>query len=134
RRSLFVDQIWINNILFKEWIMEPRITNLQKLAAGGYRAMFQLEAYLAETTVPSIIRELVKLRCSQINGCGYCVDMHAREMREAGESDERIFSVAAWRDTPYFTDPERAALALAESATRLADGDGVPDAVWDDAA
>ena len=64
-------------------------------------------------------RELVQLRASQINGCGVCVPMHAGALRKAGQTDERIFSVAAWRDTPYFTDAERAALALAESVTRL---------------
>ena len=66
-------------------------------------------------------RRSSQLRASQINGCSVCVDMHARLMRKAGESDERLFAVAAWRDTPYFTDAERAALALTEAVTRLAD-------------
>lgn len=75
------------------------------------------------------------LRASQINGCGVCVDRHSRELRHLRESDERIFAVAAGRETPYFTDAERAALALAEAASRLADRpDPVPDAVGDDAA
>ena len=75
------------------------------------------------------------LRASQINGCSVCVDMHARDLRKAGESDERIFAVAAWRETPYYTDAERAALALAEAMTRLSDRpDPVPDDVWDEAA
>ena len=79
--------------------------------------------------------KLVHLRASQINGCSVCVDMHARELKEAGESDERIFAVAAWRETPYFTDAERAALALTEAVTRLSDrADPVPDEVWDEAA
>ena len=78
---------------------------------------------------------LVHLRASQINGCSVCVDMHARDLRKAGESDERIFAVAAWRETPYYTDAERAALALAEAMTRLSDRpDPVPDDVWDEAA
>jgi AhpD family alkylhydroperoxidase len=78
---------------------------------------------------------LVKLRASQINGCGYCVDMHSHEAKKAGESDERLFTVAAWREAPYFTAAERAALALAEEATRLSDrGDAVPDDVWGEAA
>jgi len=77
----------------------------------------------------------VNLRCSQINGCSVCVHMHARDLRKAGESDERIDTVAGWRDTPWFTDAERAALALAESLTRLADRSAaVPDEVWADAA
>jgi AhpD family alkylhydroperoxidase len=85
--------------------------------------------------VPKVTLDLVHLRASQINGCSVCVDMHARDLRKEGESDERLFAVAAWRETPYFTDAERAALALAEAATRLADrSDPVPDDVWDEAA
>lgn len=79
--------------------------------------------------------EMVYLRASQINGCSVCVDMHARALKKFGESDERIFAVAAWRDTPYFTDAERAALALTEAATRCADrADPIDDATWDEAA
>jgi AhpD family alkylhydroperoxidase len=82
-----------------------------------------------------VTHKLVHLRASQINGCSVCVAMHARELKDAGEADERIFSVAAWRDTPYFTDAERAALDLTEAVTRLADRpDPVPDAVWNEAA
>jgi AhpD family alkylhydroperoxidase len=78
--------------------------------------------------------ELVHLRVSQINGCSACVDAASKTAKKNGESDERLFAVAAWRETTYFTDPERAALALAEAATRLADrSDPVPDAVWEDA-
>ena len=85
--------------------------------------------------VPHVTRKLVHLRASQINGCSVCVDMHARELKKAGETDERIFAVAAWRETPYFTDAERAALALTEAVTRLSDRpDPVPDEVWDEAA
>jgi AhpD family alkylhydroperoxidase len=77
----------------------------------------------------------MQLRSSQINGCSLCVDLHARQMRKAGESDERLFAVAAWRDAPYFTDAERAALALSEAITRLSDrSDPVPDDVWNEAA
>ncbi|MEK9279490.1 MULTISPECIES: carboxymuconolactone decarboxylase family protein [unclassified Bradyrhizobium] len=79
--------------------------------------------------------ELVHLRASQINGCSVCVDMHPKLARKAGETDERLFAVAAWRDTPYFTEAERAALALTEAVTRLADReDPVPDAIWNEAA
>jgi AhpD family alkylhydroperoxidase len=79
--------------------------------------------------------ELVHLRASQINGCSACVDSGARSARKAGETEERLATVAAWREAPYFSDPERAALALAEAATRLADRpDPVPDQVWDAAA
>ncbi|WP_433376429.1 carboxymuconolactone decarboxylase family protein [Actinoplanes sp. CA-142083] len=85
--------------------------------------------------VDPAVLELVHLRASQINGCGPCVDSGARNMRKSGESDDRLFAVAVWRETPYFTDGERAALALSEYATRLADqADAVPDAIWDEAA
>jgi AhpD family alkylhydroperoxidase len=81
--------------------------------------------------VPRQVLELVHLRVSQLNGCSPCVDGGARSARKAGMSDERLFAVAAWRDTPYFTDAERAALELAEAATRLSDrADAVPDDVW----
>ena len=74
------------------------------------------------------------LRASQINGCSACVDMHPKIARKAGETDERLFAVAAWRDTPYFTDAERAALALTEALTRISDrADPVPDAIWNEA-
>lgn len=87
-----------------------------------------------EKELPLTIRKLVELRASQINGCSVCVHMHADELKKAGESDERIFAVAAWRDTPFFTDEERAALALTESVTRLADrADPVPDDIWEEA-
>jgi AhpD family alkylhydroperoxidase len=87
-----------------------------------------------ESDLPPAVRQLVHLRASQINGCSVCVGMHAEELKEAGETDQRIFSVAAWRDTPYFTDAERAALALAEAVTRLSDrADPVPDDIWQEA-
>jgi AhpD family alkylhydroperoxidase len=85
--------------------------------------------------LPRTTLELVNLRASQINGCAVCLDMHARGLKKAGESGERLATLAAWRDTPYFTDAERAALALTEAGTRLADrADPVPDAVFDEAA
>jgi AhpD family alkylhydroperoxidase len=101
-------------------------------------AMTALQALNAATEnrgVPARTLGLVHLRASQINGCGVCVDMHPRMMTRLGETDERLHAVAAWRDTPYFTDAERAALALTEAATRLSDReDAVPDAVWAEAA
>ncbi|MDI3286604.1 carboxymuconolactone decarboxylase family protein [Polyangium sp. 15x6] len=85
--------------------------------------------------VPERTLELVHLRASQINGCSFCVDGGARNAKKAGESDERLFAVAAWREAPYFTDAERAALALTEAATRLSDrADPVPDEIWNEAA
>jgi AhpD family alkylhydroperoxidase len=85
--------------------------------------------------VPQAVLELVHLRASQINGCSFCVDSGARSAKKAGETDERLFAVAAWREAPYFTDAERAALALTEAVTRLADRpDPVPDDIWNEAA
>ena len=99
-------------------------------------AMKALQALSASTQngLPQKLLELVHLRASQINGCSACVDMHPKIARKAGETDERLFSVAAWRDTPYFTDGERAALALTEALTRISDrADPVPDAIWNEA-
>ncbi len=81
--------------------------------------------------LPESTIALVHLRASQINGCSVCVDMHPKIMKRHGETDERLFAVAAWRDAPYFTDPERSALAMTECLTRLSDkADAVPDDVW----
>jgi len=98
------------------------------------KAMQALGASAEKSGLPAKTIGLIQLRASQINGCGVCVDMHARDMKRAGETDERLFAVAAWRDAPYFTDAERAALALAEAVTRVADrADPVPDDVWAEA-
>ncbi|MGH8934420.1 MAG: carboxymuconolactone decarboxylase family protein [Egibacteraceae bacterium] len=115
--------------------MQARMSNPAVTVPGAMQAMHALNAAAENTGVPSRTRELVHLRASQINGCSVCVDMHPRLAKKAGETDERLFAVAAWRDTPYFTDAERAALALTESVTRLSDrADPVPDEVWDEAA
>jgi AhpD family alkylhydroperoxidase len=99
------------------------------------QALFGLNKAIEDAGVPYVILKMVHLRASQINGCSVCVDMHARELKKAGESDDRIFAVGAWYDAPYFSDAERAALALTEAATRLSDRpDPVPDAIWADAA
>ncbi len=90
---------------------------------------------LTKQGLPEKLLELVHLRASQINGCSVCVDMHPKVARRLGETDERLFAVSAWREASYFTDAERAALALTEAATRLADReDPVPDAIWNEAA
>ncbi|WP_131741227.1 carboxymuconolactone decarboxylase family protein [Actinomadura roseirufa] len=115
--------------------MQARMTNLSTIAPDAYKALLNLEGYLRHSPVPNHLLELVRLRVSQINGCGFCTDMHAHDAKKAGETDERLWTVATWRESPYFTDEERAALALAEAATRLADDPGgVPDDVWDEAA
>ena len=114
--------------------LTSRMTNPAFAVDGAMDALQALSKAVSRARVP-IDLELVHLRASQINGCSVCVDMHAKGLRKAGESEERVFAVAAWRDTPYFTDAERAALELTEALTRLADRpDAVPDAVWDAAA
>ena len=115
--------------------MHARMTNPIFLLPGAMPAIFALNKAAEPDSLPFATRKLVHLRASQINGCGVCVDMHAHELKKAGESDERIFAVAAWRDAPYFTEAERAALALTEALTRIADrAEAVPDKVWDEAA
>src|SRR6202050_2027475 len=119
--------------------MPSRISNPVLSVPGVMDALHSLSKAANEAAslagLPQTTLELVNLRASQINGCAVCLDMHSRGARNAGETDERLFTLAAWRDAPYFTDAERAALALAEAGTRLADlGDPVPDAVFDDAA
>jgi AhpD family alkylhydroperoxidase len=102
---------------------------------GAMDALQAVGAAVGGAGLDPVLVELVCLRASQINGCSICVDMHSRELRNAGEPDERIFTIGAWREAPYFTDAERAALALTEAVTRLADQlDPVPDVVWDEAA
>jgi AhpD family alkylhydroperoxidase len=94
-------------------------------------ALQALGAAVGETGLDPILVELICLRASQINGCSVCVDGHPRVARKLGETDERLFAVSAWRETPYFSDAERAALALTEAVTRLADReDPVPDPIW----
>jgi AhpD family alkylhydroperoxidase len=115
--------------------MKPRLTNPAALLPTVVPAINTLHKATHSAGLPNTTLELVHLRASQINGCAPCVDSGARSMRKNGETDDRLFAVAVWRETPYFTDAERAALALAEAATRIADNpDGVPDAIWADAA
>jgi AhpD family alkylhydroperoxidase len=105
------------------------------IVPDSMQALQALGASAAKGGVPSRTLALVHLRASQINGCSFCVDMHSRELKTAGDTDERVFAVAAWREAPYFTDAERAALALTEAVTRLSDrADPVPDEIWEAAA
>jgi AhpD family alkylhydroperoxidase len=98
------------------------------------QALLALQAAAAKGGVPAKTLELVHLRVSQINGCSLCVDGGVRHARRMGEKDERLFAVAAWREAPYFSDAERAALALGEAVTRLSDrSDPVPDEIWNEA-
>jgi AhpD family alkylhydroperoxidase len=105
---------------------------INEIAPDAYKAVAGLEAYSRKNNDP-VLYELVKLRASMINGCAFCVDMHSRDALAAGESSRRLFGLAAWHDTPFYTEKERAALALTDSVTRLGDH-GVPDDVWDTAA
>jgi len=115
--------------------MEARIKNPAMLVPGAMEALQALAKISEQCGVPPLTLGLVHLRASQINGFGVCVDLHPRLMKHAWETNERLFAVAAWRDTPYFTDAERAALALTEATTRLSDRpDPVPDEIWDEAA
>ncbi len=110
--------------------MQARMTHPVIVLPDAMKALIALSKAAQSGTVPETTHKLIQLRVSQINGCSVCVDMHARELKEAGEKDERIWGVGAWRESPYFSDAERAALALAECVTRLADRtDAVPDAV-----
>jgi len=115
--------------------MQARMNNPALIVPGAMKALQALAASSGKGGVPSSTLELVHLRASQINGCSVCADLHSRLLKQAGEPDERLFTVAAWRDAPYFTGAERAALALTEAVTRLSDrSDPVPDAIWEDAA
>jgi AhpD family alkylhydroperoxidase len=115
--------------------MQPRIKNPATLLPGAMEAIKLLVKVPEQSGVDKKILDLVHLRASQINGCSFCVDYGARGAKKAGETEQRLFSAAAWREAPWFTDAERAALALAESITRIADSsDPVPDAIWKEAA
>jgi AhpD family alkylhydroperoxidase len=116
-------------------MMQARIKNIAIILPDAMHALHALKASAEKGGVPALTFGLVELRASQINGCSVCVDMHSRDLKKAGETDERLFAVAAWRDAPYFTNAERAALALTEAVTRLSDRtDPVPDEIWKEAA
>jgi AhpD family alkylhydroperoxidase len=115
--------------------MQARMTQPAVMIPEAMKALHALGASAKQPGLQAETSGLVTLRVSQINGCSFCVDMHARDLAKAGETSERLFAVAAWRDAPYFTDAERAALDLAEAVTRLSDQrDPVPDEIWDEAA
>lgn len=103
-----------------------------KISPDALRAMLNLEQYVRSTGLEQSLLELVRLRTSYMNGCAWCVDMHTKDARAAGESEQRLYAVPVWRDTPFFTARERAALAWAEAVTALGH-DGVPDEVFEEA-
>jgi AhpD family alkylhydroperoxidase len=115
--------------------VQARMKNPATIIPDAMTAIQALNAATGQGGVPPATLGLVHLRASQINGCSFCCDTGSRHAKASGETDERLFSVAAWREAPYFTDAERAALALTEAATRLSDrADPVPDEIWDEAA
>src|SRR5919206_356400 len=111
--------------------MEQRI-NVLEAGQGAMKAMLGLSAYLSKTGLEKRLLELLDFRVSQINGCAYCLDMHSKDLRAAGETEQRIYLLDAWREAPFYSDRERAALAWAEAVTLITDGH-VPDAVYDEA-
>lgn len=104
--------------------------NFIQAAPGAYKAMLGLEQYLHTCGLEESLLHLLKLRTSQINGCAYCLDMHWKDLRAMGENEQRLYSLDAWRESPFYTDRERAALEWAEAVTRIID-DHVPDAVYE---
>jgi AhpD family alkylhydroperoxidase len=116
--------------------MDARLNLLDNpVGAKFLRYFIPAGKVVSESTLPAATQELVKIRASQINGCGVCVDMHTKDAAHAGETSTRLNLVAAWREATVFTDAERAALELAEQGTRIADAaGGVPDEVWANAA
>jgi len=115
--------------------MESRIDHPAQTLPGAMQALQRLDRATKQAGVPEATQEMLKLRAGQINGCSACVDIHSRLLKALGESDERIFMIGAWRESTYYSDAERAALALAEAVTRLADRpDPVPDEIWAEAA
>ena len=109
--------------------MQPRL-KYSEIAPDGTRAMNGLELYVRSSGLESSLLELVKLRSSQINGCAYCIDMHTKDARAQGETEQRLYALGAWRETPFFTDRERAALAWTEVVTRVSESQ-VPDEVYE---
>jgi AhpD family alkylhydroperoxidase len=115
--------------------MQARMRNPAEVLPDAIKPLKGLYSAIYQAGVRAETLGLIHLRASQINGCSYCVDSSVKHARKAGESKERLFAVSAWREAPYFNDAERAALALSEAVTRLADqSDAVPDAIWDEAA
>lgn len=104
--------------------------NYAKTAPAGYKAMLGLEQFLSHSGLEEALLHLVKLRASQINGCAYCLDMHWKDLRAIGETEQRLYSLDAWRECPFYTERERAALAWTEAVTLVTNGH-VPDAVHD---
>jgi AhpD family alkylhydroperoxidase len=111
--------------------MEPRI-KYDKVAPGAIRAMYSLEKYIKECGLEKSLLELVKTRASQINGCAFCIDMHTKDARADGETEQRLYALSAWRETPFYTERERAALAWTEAVTLISE-EHAPEDVFEQA-
>ena len=109
--------------------MKPRL-DYTKAAPGGYKAMAGLEAYVRHSGLESSLLELIKLRASQINGCAFCIDMHTKDARAHGETEQRLYLLDAWRESPFYSERERAALAWTEAVTLVTEGH-VPDEIYE---
>ncbi|MFG6102443.1 carboxymuconolactone decarboxylase family protein [Leptothoe sp. EHU-05/26/07-4] len=103
----------------------------QKVAPAAFRAMMEVENYVRKSGLDNSLVELVKTRASQINGCAFCIDMHTKDARHGGETEQRLYALSAWQETPFFTPQERAALALTEAVTLIGEN-GVTDAVYEE--
>jgi AhpD family alkylhydroperoxidase len=111
--------------------MQPRI-NYANVSNGALKAMFGLGEYLHQSGLEKTLLDLIDLRVSQLNGCAYCLDMHWKDLKAAGEPDQKLYSLEAWRETPFYSPKERAALAWAEAVTTLTDKN-VPDEIFEEA-
>ncbi|TDF98286.1 carboxymuconolactone decarboxylase family protein [Paenibacillus piri] len=104
--------------------------NYRSANPEALQAMLKLEAYMKSSGIDATLYELIKIRASQLNGCAFCLDMHTKDLRAMGESEQRIYLLSAWREAPFYTEAERAALELTEAVTRIADA-GLPQDVYD---
>lgn len=109
--------------------MKQRL-NYAKIAPGALKGMLEIETYVAASGLERSLYELVKTRASQINGCAYCLDMHTKDARKAGETEQRLYALSAWRETPFYTERERAGLEWTESLTLISEND-VPDSLYE---
>jgi len=110
--------------------MKERLRYAQ-VAQDGYKSLLGLEQYLRQCGLEESLLHLIKLRASQVNGCAYCIDMHWKDLRAIGENEQRLYSLDAWRECPYYTDRERAALSWTEAVTLITNGH-VPDSVYEE--
>lgn len=110
--------------------METRF-QMEKVNPKGYRGMLELEKAQASSNIDPILKELIKIRASQLNGCAFCLNMHTKDARQNGETEQRIYALNAWREAPFFTEKERVVLALTEAVTRIGEH-GLPDEVYNE--